>query len=346
MKFYSRNDILYVRLNSKRVSTKLKDTKANRKLVMSYYKNDEFFKKFDVNKNVPTVVELCEEVLREKEKTLKPTSYCSYISLFNSRIVPYFKKKLITEIKPSTIKAWYKTFDDKSTLSICTSIMNDTFELAILDEYVSSSPLFAVKFPKMESAYKSNPFTLDEVKQILSLDSFIRNFLGIAFFTGMRAGEIIGLKWKDLNFEKRTISIERTRTKGFEHSPKTKSSKAVIDLPSEALPFFQEQRKKTGLMQYCFNSVKNKPFSDSGQVNPYFHKILKELSIPKRGIHQTRHTFASLKLSLGERLEWVSFMLRHKSPRITLDVYYKYLPKADETRVLIDIGDAQNRHTS
>ena len=71
MKIYTRNNILYDSSNGKRVSTKLKDTKENRKLITSYYKNDEFFKKFDVNKNVPSIVELCEEVLEESAQTVQ-----------------------------------------------------------------------------------------------------------------------------------------------------------------------------------------------------------------------------------------------------------------------------------
>ena len=71
MTFYSRNGMLYVRINSKRLSTKMTDTVKNRKLVESYYRNDEFFNKFEINKQVPTVLELCEEVLKQKEKTFE-----------------------------------------------------------------------------------------------------------------------------------------------------------------------------------------------------------------------------------------------------------------------------------
>ena len=71
MTFYDRKGILYVRINGKRVPTKLEYSKENIKLYKSYAKNEEFFKKFDVIKTSPTVVELCEEVLKEKEKTLK-----------------------------------------------------------------------------------------------------------------------------------------------------------------------------------------------------------------------------------------------------------------------------------
>lgn len=110
MTFYDRKGILYVRINGKRVSTKLEYSKENIKLYKSYAKNEEFFKKFDVIKTSPTVVELCEEVLKEKEKTLKATSYKSYESLLKSRIIPFFGNKKVVDIKPIHISDFYKTF--------------------------------------------------------------------------------------------------------------------------------------------------------------------------------------------------------------------------------------------
>ena len=91
MKFYTRKGILYARINGKRVSTKLEDTLENRKLFESYTKNDKFFKKFDVNVNTPTIIELCEEVLEEKEMTLKATSLRAYLSLLIVELNPTLK---------------------------------------------------------------------------------------------------------------------------------------------------------------------------------------------------------------------------------------------------------------
>ncbi len=93
MTFYDRGGMLYVRINGKRVSTKLEYSKENIKLFKSYAKNDEFFKKFNVMGNIPTVVELCKEVLEDKKDTLKRTSYTNYLSLLNSRIIPFLIKE-------------------------------------------------------------------------------------------------------------------------------------------------------------------------------------------------------------------------------------------------------------
>ncbi|QNK85401.1 hypothetical protein HOO31_01945 [Aliarcobacter cryaerophilus] len=74
MRLYNRNGYLYIDINGKRVSSKLKDTPTNRKLLENQYKNDEFYKKFNVKTKGKTVLEFCMEVLEEKEKKLQPTT--------------------------------------------------------------------------------------------------------------------------------------------------------------------------------------------------------------------------------------------------------------------------------
>lgn len=335
MKIYSRNNILYVRLNGKRVSTKLKDTKENRKLIMSYHKNDEFFQKFDVNKNVPTIVELCEEVLYEKEKVIKQTSYKAYESIFKNRIKNYFKDMLISELKPLHIEKWYKTFNDRSTLITSESILKPAIEKAVLREYIKQTPLILSR-PKFTSNYTLNPFKYDEVLKLINTcnTNWFKNFIGINFFTGMRTGELIGLKWSDIDFNNYTIEINRTITQGFIQTPKTKSSKRVIDMLRPCEDFLKRQRKITGLGEYIFISpISNKHFHSSISLSVIWKRLLKDCDLDFRGIYQLRHSFVSNMLSSGEDLLWVSSMLGHKSANITLEKYTKYMRKKRERKI-------------
>ena len=154
-----------------------------------------------------------------------------------------------------------------------------------------------------------------------------KNILGVAFFTGMRAGEILALKWKDINFENKSITIETQRTRGYTKKPKTKSSIRTIDMISQCEVFLKEQRKLTGLGEYIFLNTKNKIFYGSGDLQYKWYDVLRRLKLEKRGIHQTRHTFASNMLSNMENPLWVSQMLGHKSLVITLNTYTKYIKK-------------------
>ena len=333
MKLYNRNGILYIYLNGVRKSSGLKDTKENRKLLENHHKRDEFYKKFDVNLEAKTVIEFCREVLNEKEKKLQPTSMTQYYSLFKSKIIPFFDKKYPQEITPLMLKNWYSTFTDRSTLNACVnSILKPAFELAIIENCIKSSP-FIVSFPTLKSDYEMNPFNLEEIKLILdNAEGWFKNFLGIAFFTGMRTGEILALEWNDIDFEQKIININKTRTKGLTKQPKTKSSFRVIDMLSQCEFFLREQRKITGLSKYIFLKSNGKIYNNSGDLLYEWYKLLEKLNLEKRNIYQTRHSFASNMLSNKENPLWVSQMLDHKTLNMTLEIYTKYIKEESAPR--------------
>lgn len=335
MKLYNRNGILYIYLNGIRKSSGLKDTKENRKLLENHHKKDEFYKKFDVKTKGKTVIELCEEVLIEKEKRLQFTTMNSYYSLFSNRIVPFFNKKYPHEITPIMLKNWYNTFTDKSTLATCVNaILEPAFELAIIEGYIKTAP-FIVSFPTIKSDYEMNPFNLEEIKILLdNAEGWFKNFLGIAFFTGARTGEILALEWKDINFKDSLISINKTRANGLSKVPKTKSSYRKIDILSQCEYFLKEQKKLTGLSESLFINYKNKnKFYNSSSVNKKFKILLKKCDLEYRSIYQTRHSFASNMLSNKEDIFWVSQMLGHKNINITSEKYSKYIRSTKEKRI-------------
>ena len=329
MKLYSRNGILYIYVNGARKSSGLKDTKDNRKLLESHYKNDEFYQKFNVKTKGKTVIEFCEEVLSEKEKKLQPTSMTQYYSLFKSKIIPFFDKKHPQEITPLMLKNWYSTFTDRSTLNACVnSILKPAFELAIIENCIKSSP-FIVSFPTLKSDYEMNPFNLEEIKLILdNADGWFKNFLGIAFFTGMRTGEILALEWKDINLADGTISINKTQTMGLNKRPKSKSSVREIDILSQCEIFLRNQQRINGLGLNLFVSTKHKTggkIYGSCSLVYRWKNLLKKCNLPYRNIYQTRHSFASNMLSNKEDMFWISKMLGHKSMNVTLERYSKYV---------------------
>lgn len=330
MTFYNREGILYIRMNGKRVSTKLVDTPKNRKLVESYYKNDEFFNKFNINNSVPTVSQLLNQVLEDKEVSVKKSTFNLYLFVATSKIYPFFKDKFVDSITPLDISNFYKVNDDSLTNRISSLLLKKVFQIAIIQNFVKYSPT------KKKSNYNKQPFTLEEVKTLLNCNSKIKNFLGVSISTGLRAGEVIGLKWDDIDFVNNKISINRTIYRGVEQTPKTKASMAVIDLPYEAKIYFENQFKITGLNNTYVFLNEGKRFDGITIIRHLFYTLLKKLGFAHRGLHQTRHTFASLKICYGEKLEWVSYMLRHKSPAFTQSVYYKYIPNDKEKRIILD----------
>ena len=331
MTFINRNGILYVSINGTRKTTKLKYSKQNIKKFQSYYEDEEFFNNFNINKKAPLVLELVEEILNEKEKEVKRNTFRSYLALYESRIKPYFKKIYVLDFKPIDVHTWYKTFKDKSTLNTCDSLLKASFEKAILKGYIQNTP-FLIKKPKFKTDYRINPFSFDEANLIIdNAPVKLKNLLAVAFYTGMRTGEVLGLKWINVNFDTYTIKIDSQMTGGFEDTPKTISSNRVIDMLPQTEFYLKEQFKITNDSKYVFLNSINKPFSSSSSLQYSWNILLKKLNIKKRSIYQTRHTFASNMLSNGEFPLWVSQMLGHKSLNITLEKYSKFI-KNDESR--------------
>lgn len=327
MTFYNRNGKLYVSINGKRISTKLLYSNENIKLFKSYAKNEEFFKKFNIVKKNKKLLDFCEEVLDYKERYLKPTSYSAYTSLFNSQIVPYFKDKKIEDIEPIDIKHFFQRFKSKSSLYICSNaILKPAFENAILEKYIKYSPM-QIATPVFKSKYEINPFNLDEIKLILdnAVTLQLRNMLGLLFYSGMRIGEALALKWENVCFNTYTIKITQTNTQGFTNTPKTKASLRTIDMLQQA-EYYLKQQKEINNSPYVFTDSKNKPIRASSNLTNHWNLTLKKCNLEIRSKYQTRHSFASNMLSNGEALMWVSKMLGHSNSSTTLLYYSKYLP--------------------
>lgn len=335
MKLYNRNGKLYIYLDGVRKSSGLDDTPQNRKILLNHHKNDGFYNKFNVNTKSKTVVEFCEEVLEEKAKRLQPTTMRQYFSSLSYHIIPFFNKKYPQEITPYMLKNWYSTFKDKSTLVTCvTGILKPAFENALIEGVIKTSP-FIVSLPSMKSDYEINPFNLDEIKTILdNADGWFKNFLGIAFFTGARTGEILALEWSDIDFENHTISITKTRTNGLTKIPKTKSSIREIDILPQCEVFLKKQQNFTGNNQNIFTRRHNKDKLHGSSSLIYTWKgLLEKCNLEYRNIYQTRHSFASNMISNGEEIFWVSQMLGHKSLNITLDNYSRYIKNSKERKM-------------
>ena len=346
IRFKNRNGKLYYGFDGVFKSSGLKFTTVNKNIITSQFNNGLLDEKLGIKtlgiaNVIPKIVDLVESILDQKEKQLKPNSYKTYFFLFKSNIIPYFADTLVNEIKPIHIQNWQNKLIERGlkrdSCTITRSLLSSAFDEAILQEHISTNPIHVVKLkmPKVEKE-EIEPFTLDEIDTILAdtTDIQLRNFLAISIFTGARSGEVVGLKWEDINLDKKKISINRTITGGFENSPKTHSSKRGIDLIEQLETYIKSQKMKTGLKGgYIFLTKENKKFKSNHHFYYAFKQLLTKLNIQYRTLHNTRHTFASIMLNNGIEPLWVSSMLGHKNLNITLGLYTHFIPKKETMKV-------------
>jgi len=282
-------------------------------------------------------VDFAKECVESNRNTVKPSTHRQYVLMLNKNIVPHFKHYNINEIKPSDIKRWQNVLLDKLSVQSFKNVKNllgSILQEAVMDEIIDKNPVRLVKSPKKEEAKEISPFTLDEAFTLIgNADRWMKSFLSVAFFTGMRTGEIMGLKWEDVDFNTSKIYVRRTIYRGKIGSPKNGKMR-VIDMVESVAIALKEKFKENGLSQeYIFTSRKGTYYHEAVSINvKYWKPLLRRCAIAYRPMYNTRHTFASLMLQNGEDLLWVSQMLGHEKIKTTTDHYIKYIPQENKER--------------
>ncbi len=318
-----------------RRSLKLDDTKQNRKLATNkiipelVYKlnSGEFFN--NENKQVPTVGEFAKKSFAIHKGERKQSTMQDYEISLRLHILPTFANTPINKIKPSDIALWQSKLLEKLSPRRVRNIratFNTILEDAINDEIIEKNPISRVKVPKI---YKVEPksFTLEEMKKILdTAKGDIKNFCALGFFTGMRSGEMIGLKWDDIDFDRKEIHIKRAIKMGVISTPKTQGSIRTIDILDNLLPYLKEQYKLTGTKNsFIFLNKDDTHYYDTKRIRlTKWKKLLQECNIEYRPIYQLRHTFATIMIENNEDILWVANMLGHTDATMTLKMYAKY----------------------
>lgn len=148
--------------------------------------------------------------------------------------------------------------------------------------------------------------------------------------TGLRRGELLGLKWADIDFNANSIYIQRqiTRTDGeVKESPlKTKNAYRQIIIPPEVSEILKQKKaQENGFSEYVFSSPTGGPISPDS-VLKMLHRVLKRAGLEKVRFHALRHTFATMALQNGVDVKPLSGLLGHYSAGFTLDTYGHITP--------------------
>ena len=150
----------------------------------------------------------------------------------------------------------------------------------------------------------------------------------------MRIGEIIGLRWEDVNFKSSTIHVKQAIRKGIVSTPKTENSIREIEVLPLVESALKSQYRQTGLKKgYVFLTQFGEHFQDASTINRrHWKPLLQQIGIDYRTLYQTRHTFASVMLQQGEEASWISKMMGHSDVYTTLTRYAKFIPNSSKRR--------------
>ncbi|WP_220955490.1 site-specific integrase [Helicobacter pylori] len=220
----------------------------------------------------------------------------------------------------------------KNTLTSLNALLKSFLAFCENESFLQKSPYYAITLKNALTAKAIDPFNLEEVKTLIENAPSLRlkAFLAVAFFTGMRTGEQLALTWEDIDFNQKTITIDKSlNLSGALTSPKNKPSIREVDLLEPVEKILKELKaSEPANKKMIFLSVPKR----TQEFQFMFKKLLKALNLKDRKLYTTRHTFASLMLSHGEEAMWVSKTLGHKDLNTTYKTYSHYIPQQQKER--------------
>nr|UWG80197.1 MAG: Telomere resolvase [Bacteriophage sp.] len=222
------------------------------------------------------------------------------------------------------------------------SVINRIFKYAVLMDILNSNPFDKVIKPKSRQVQrKGNFLTKEELKEFLKLAqtatlSYFFPLVHLMSYTGLRQGEALALKWSDIDFENKKITVDKTAVRIKEkqtlQTPKTKNSKRVISIDPTTLSILKSWKKdqikiyfKNGKhFEGDDNFIFTNERTDWVQIHnfiPYFKRFVTDHKLKPITPHGLRHTHASLLFSAGVEPKNISDRLGHSTVQITLDLY-------------------------
>ena len=235
-------------------------------------------------------------------------------------------QKLLTEGRVDRLESQNqpKGLSPKTVRNI-NQVISSAMHLAIQQHLIAQDPTDGCALPKTEHQ-EMQTLSADQLAAFLleAKHSGVFEMYYIELATGLRRGELLGLKWEDIDFANQTLRVRRQvgRINGeVREAPlKTKNAYRTISLGTDAIGVLKQQREKQPSSSYVFPSPTGGPIAPDSVLH-MLHRVLDRAGLPEIRFHDLRHTFATLALQNGVDVKTVSGMLGHFSAGFTLDTY-------------------------
>lgn len=296
----------------------------------------------------PTFKEYALSWLETQAKlSFKGSTYNSYGLILKRYLIPEFGAMQLTEITPRDVSQFiYGMFQSDHRSNTARNAKNCLSGIlqhaASEDGYIKSNPARGVKVPTPEGeipARVPDPFTFDErdhFETVVQKNSPILMYpmVVVGFRTGLRIGELLALQVGDIDFFNGLIQVQRNISRGRITSPKSKASKRLVRMSPEVTAIMKVQVRRVkelrlknmwSDLQWIFPNPEGSYYTYSGIIK-IWNRAVESSGLRRRTPHDLRHTYATLRLSMGHPLPEVSKEMGHSTTRLTYETYYKWLP--------------------
>jgi len=271
----------------------------------------------------------------------KPSTQATIRSQLRKYLAPYFGKYAMRDIHPEMVQQFISglTVSPKSVRNFSATLQM-IWRSARTWRYVAHDALEGIVLPKRRKVQRLF-FTPEEVRRIVAAaEGAQRTFYWLAAETGMRAGELCGLRIEDLDLQRGLVLVRQSAWRGKIQTPKTENSVRTFALSPQLVEHLQGYLKtwRSNDARLLFATRNGTPWDANLLVRRKLHHLLATLGIQRCGLHAFRHTNSSLMDRLSVPLKVRQQRLGHSDPRLTLNVY-THVASEDDARVAAQLGE-------
>lgn len=325
-----------------RKSTGLPDTKENRKFI-----ENEVMPKLllelrygrKTEKVIPLFDHYSKIYLDEKKNRLKARTFGQYSQILKKEIMPFFSGRRVDHINVTDVRIWVNQQLEKTTPKTVAEklgIVRSIFRYAKEDEMITRNPVDSIRLPS-HAKPDVEPLSTDDVRRLLQVaEGWYRNFLALAVYTGMRTGEMIALRWENIDLESGYIRVRHSITRGVLSTPKTKESIRDIPIMPPLVKYLKAQFLETGLADgFVFVVSTGSHVFDASKIRKhYWLQTVKRAGIIYKKPYATRHTFAVEMLNSGKlKVMDIARIMGHTSPQMLMTKYARYI-KSEQIKAI------------
>jgi integrase len=281
-----------------------------------------------------------------KRQRLRESSYIRYRYALDKHILPALGDIQLQRLTTQKLQSFYnskqKERQSPSSIQTMHKVLHGALDYAVNIHLLAYNPSDHVSLPRQVKR-KAKPLTLEQARHLVHVarGSSLEGFLTLALATGMRHGELVALRWEDVDLEKGSVFIHRTaryqgKSRILEGDAKTASSERVLPISRTVCGMLaahkarqNEERLQAGPAWEDHHLVfcnRRGRILIATTTRAQFLRLLRKADVPPMHIHDLRHTAATLFRSMGVDLKVVQEILGHSQLDMTLNVYSHVLP--------------------